>query len=214
MARRARGGWKPRKDPASWAKQLQRKERKLTALLGRSLTSLTKDVADTAKEKAIVTKKRINKQDAPGGKARPRPGRSPIRSSVQKKNLVGIVRCQSFWTPARTRVIRALYAKYGLGQQLLRRWLYILKRPIGQFKKRGRPGARESIAGPAQLVKVNLARDPNLRRWAINTKQAWRHVLFLSDPRVRRDMVLASALNKNRSSIYSAARTAIKTAFK
>lgn len=199
----AKSGWKRGKGPDEWKRLMERRRKNVAKYLGKSIEECTDAVKDPARDKAIVAK-RVSQQDAPGGKPRVLSRRTPVRSRLNRKGLTGAIWCQRFWTAARSKAIRDIYARYGLGQQLLRRWLYVRR---GEFVAKGRRGLRE-------IVKVNLSKDAGLRQWAINTKQYLRHVLYITDGRVLRDLVLLAALGEAQPTIKRSFRAAIQRGLK
>ena len=195
----AKSGWKKGKSPTDWARLMERRRSRLAKRLGVAITEITDDVTTAAKDLAIVAK-RVSKQDAPAGKERTLTRRTPVRRKVNRRAYRGIVMVQGFWTGARSKAIQDIFARHGMGQQLLRKWLYVRR---GEFVKNGPRGQRA-------IEKVNISRDPGVRRWAINLGQHRRHVIYVSDPRVKRDLVLAASLNRTRPKRRATFRKAVK----
>lgn len=195
MPRRARGGWKPGKDPKSLAKALARREKRVYNGLKKATEEVTEGLYAHCKKLAWPVR-RISKQDAPGGKARVAGRRSAVGRRIDRPSLAGYVSVKGFWTAARTKAIRAIYARHGLDDKLKRRWLYVRQRVLNVTGQRGRKATAADYRWTAP-VKKHLSRDPKLAQWAQNTKQDQRHVIYVSDRRVKIDLVLAAGLNKN-----------------
>jgi hypothetical protein len=218
MARKARGGWKNRKDPMTWAKVLERRRKRLAARIGAAVEDVTNEISDAAKLLAIPASK-ISRQDNPGGRP-PRKlfRRTPVRSKTNRKAFSGIVAVTSFWTFARTKAIKDIYARYGLSKELERRWLYVKQRVLATnftgVPIRGRKATKADYVFTGAYEKKFFNRDPRLRQWAMNVGQNRRHVTYLRNPKARRDLVLQAGINDAKPYIEKYFKEAVKAGLK
>lgn len=193
MGRRARGGWKDRKDPVTWAKVLERRAKRLLNQTGKAVAEVTDATAYAARLLAIPARK-VSRQDAPGGKPLQLARKSPVRSKVIRSQLEGRVWVAAFWTAARTKAVIDIHNRFGQQEKLKRRWLWV-KRRVANVRTRGSKLRKGDYVNTGFYDKKFMNRDPKLRQWAINVKQDRRHVVYLKDKGMRRDLVLAASIN-------------------
>lgn len=127
--------------------------------LGEAVTTLEKDM-----RRRVFPVRRVSKQDAPAGRQIALSGRSPVSTSISTSKGEGVVRVSRHWTTARTKAVRAAFARLGLGDKLTRKGLYVTR--DHDF--------------------IRFSSEPGLLRWAMRPEkgqQYYRHVVRLTDSR-------------------------------
>lgn len=175
----------------------------------------TDEVSYAAKLLAIPAK-RVSRQDAPAGKPFTLARKSPVRSKYSKAALEGRVWVASFWTAGRTKAVLDILRRHGLDNKsgrdgLQRRWLYVKRRVVNDRSrtKRAKRGDFRVLSGVYD--KKSFDREPRLKQWAINVRQYKRHVVYIKDRMVLKELVLAAALTDSKAFINKTFKKAVKT---
>lgn len=144
-------------------RKLRAKEREMKRVQAGALGEAVTQMESEFKRRTFPVRK-VSKQDGPAGRSIQLAGRSPISSTMKPAKGEAVVRISRHWTTARTPAVRAIFARFGLADKLVRKGLYVSR--------------------DHDFIKFSDPANANLIKWATKRGQVVRHKVRLSDPRI------------------------------
>jgi len=138
--------------------------------------------------------------------------RTPVRVKKVKSAQTCLVVVTSFWTNARSKAIRGLYAKYGLTEKLSRRNLWVQK-----VRRRTKTGRRSHAGHQTRSGLTKMPLQGRLLAWArgeVRGNVGDQHLASVvrTPVEVRLDLVLGPAARQHSDTIRDRIQSAVERA--
>lgn len=175
------GSNSPQKLRAAFQAQKRKMERERHGALGKAVSVFEEEL-----KRRVYPARKINKQDAPGGRERSLSRRTPVRVKIDSGSRRAIVSILAHWTFARARggesAVESVFRRVGQAEELQRKALIVKGKrlPFKRYPKlekwahrrdKGEQYRRHTVRIQSAKAMAILQMDPTVKRTAPKFKQ-------------------------------------------